>query len=209
MNDFYAYVREQKSLVPSARRRKCGSKSRSCTLPSDHMTMKQWKERNGKMVVFNLGKPTSWAEFTAVSKETQKMYIQKLRDTYDVRPANIADMLGISYSSFHRVAKDLGVDFNTGRIKKDKEVAWKAFLTGSHETIEQPVPQDEPQKEEAVPGQKERAKMQMGMFSLRFDGQIDIENIMQSVRFMVGDDNYGTMEVTWYKCDKGDGSERG
>ena len=209
MNDFYAYVREQKSLVPSARRRKCGSKSRSCTLPSDHMTMKQWKERNGNMVVFNLDKPTSWAEFSAVSKETQKMYIQKLRDTYDVRPVNIADMLGISYSSFHRVAKDLGVDFNSGRIKKDNEAAWNAFLSGSHAQDEQPASQEEPQKEYAVQDQKERSKMQMGMFSLRFDGNIDIENIMQSVRFMVGDDNYGTMEVTWYKGDKGDGSKLG
>lgn len=39
-------VREKKALVPSARERKCGSKSKVCTVPSDFMT--KYERRAGR-----------------------------------------------------------------------------------------------------------------------------------------------------------------
>ena len=72
MDDFTYDCWQKKQLAQQARHRKRGSKSRKCSLPSDSLTKKQWKERNGKTLSINLNQPTSWEIFKEVSKQTQE-----------------------------------------------------------------------------------------------------------------------------------------
>lgn len=57
MDDFTYDCWQKKQLAQQARHRKRGSKSRKCSLPSDNLTKKQWKERNGKTLSINLNQP--------------------------------------------------------------------------------------------------------------------------------------------------------
>ena len=63
MNAFDSEVRERKRLVSSARHKKNGSKSKRCSLPSDHLTERQWKARCGEIMEYKLSSPVPWAEF--------------------------------------------------------------------------------------------------------------------------------------------------
>lgn len=56
MDDFTYDCWQKKQLAQQARHRKRGSKSRKCSLPSDSLTKKQWKERNGKTLSINLNR---------------------------------------------------------------------------------------------------------------------------------------------------------
>lgn len=47
MNDFDYDIVQKKRLVASARKQKCGSKSKKCSLPSDNLTAAQLKAKNG------------------------------------------------------------------------------------------------------------------------------------------------------------------
>lgn len=82
MDDFTYDCWQKKQLAQQARHRKRGSKSRKCSLPSDSLTKKQWKERNGKTLSINLNRPTSWEIFKEVSKPTQEEYLNHLLAVY-------------------------------------------------------------------------------------------------------------------------------
>ena len=82
MDDFTYDCWQKKQLAQQARHRKRGSKSRKCSLPSDNLTKKQWKERNGKTLSINLNQPTSWVIFKEVSKPTQEELNNHILDIY-------------------------------------------------------------------------------------------------------------------------------
>lgn len=67
MSDFEYDCWQRKRLAQQAKYRKCGSKSKKCSMSTDHMTQKQWKERNGKVVTVNLNQPITWDEFKALT----------------------------------------------------------------------------------------------------------------------------------------------
>ena len=77
LNDFDYDVMQKKRIASNARRRVCGSKSKFCGLPSDHMTHAQWKKHNGEVKTVNLNQPMSWQAFKDVPNDLQKEYIQK------------------------------------------------------------------------------------------------------------------------------------
>ena len=80
MNAFDSEVRERKRLVSSARHKKNGSKSKRCSLPSDHLTERQWKARCGEIMEYKLSSPVPWAEFKRYPRDIQEMYIQNMVD---------------------------------------------------------------------------------------------------------------------------------
>ncbi len=92
MNDFDYDVKEKKRIAAGARARKCGSKSKRCTLPSDYLTAKQKKGLNGKMKTYNLSAPVSYAEFRDMPKDLQKEYLTKLYLDWCINLTMIAKM---------------------------------------------------------------------------------------------------------------------
>ena len=63
MNDFDYEVLQKKRLARQAFHKKGGSKSRKCPMSTDRMTRKQWIERCGEVVTYELGKPMGWEAF--------------------------------------------------------------------------------------------------------------------------------------------------
>ena len=108
MKDFDYEVRQRKQLAQQARHKKNGSKSKKCSLPSDRLTAKQWKERNGEVMTYDLSKPMGWLQFKQLPADIQHEYINKLIAEYDASQSFFAKMFGISINTFKRYMEVIG-----------------------------------------------------------------------------------------------------
>lgn len=104
MNDckyiFKKDISEKKQLSKSSHAKKGGRGSRKCSLPSDYLTKKQLKERNGKCVSIKLNEKMKWENFKQFDRTLQLEYIKNLKEKYEARNIDIANMLGTSYKNF-------------------------------------------------------------------------------------------------------------
>lgn len=199
MTDFDYDVLQKKRVAQNARHRKCGSKSRYCGLPSDHLTPKQWKERNGRCMTMNLNQPMIWEEFSQLSDSMQKEYLQHIIDTYHVGCPAMSKMFGCSPSNIFRRASQLGVTLtkHNGRQPKSVQENWQQFL-GDILPEAAPVPTPEaPQPLEGIIIQRPEPSMQLNVFSMRFSGKIDASMVANSLLHMIGGDTEGDLTITF------------
>ena len=145
MNDFD--VMTKKRIARGASARKCGSKSRRCTLPSDYLTDAQKKARNGKMSTYNLSKPMTYEQFNLMPRDLQREYLLKLRNDMHASARAIALMFGCSDETVRRAIHELGI--GTGGKKmvmsRDQLTRWKNWLSG--DAANTPVSVTEPETE--------------------------------------------------------------
>ena len=103
MNNFDYEVLQKKRIAAGARHRKCGSKSKFCSLPSDNMTAAEWKRRNGKVKTYNLMAPMDWAEFKSMPHDLQQQYIDTLQSRFNVSVNRISqDLFGLCPDALRR-----------------------------------------------------------------------------------------------------------
>lgn len=147
MNDFDFDVMTKKRIARGAAARKCGSKSRRCTLPSDYLTDAQKKARNGKMSTYNLSKPMTYEQFKLMPRDLQREYLLKLRNDMHASTRVIAQMFGCSDETVRVVIRNLGI--NTGGKKMymnlDQLMRWNNWLSG--DAANTPVAVTEPETE--------------------------------------------------------------
>lgn len=193
MNDFDYDCLERKRLARQAKYRKCGSKSRKCSLSTDHMTYKQWRERCGAVMSISIGRPISWEDFKAMSKQTQEEYIRDLMDTYGANATSLASMFKIRPSTVRRyiASADLNIKFKAGHsMNAEQRAAWESFL--DEDVFDQTTVMAEP---ETIAGDNACASMTMNSFSLPFSGKIDISMISNSLLHILGDNASGRIEI--------------
>lgn len=138
--DFYSDVAARKQLARQAKHKKNGSKSKKCSLPSDHMTNKQWKERCGKVMSYNLSIPMVWADFKKMPSDLRNQYIEDLWNKYSVSAADFARMFGVTAQYVRLFCKehDVHVDFAPGRRpSKEQKEAWNKFLQRDVVTLDE------------------------------------------------------------------------
>lgn len=140
-----AEIRQRKNIGQQAKHRKCGKRSKKCSLPSDHMTKKQLKGLSGECMTYNLSKPMKWEEFKYMPKDLQKQYLKKLHDDYCADTRCAAEMFGIARGSLLQWMNrhDISGAFppSGGKRPEWKEAKWQAFLRG--ETAQQPEAQEQ------------------------------------------------------------------
>lgn len=147
MHDFDWDVVQKKRIANSARRMKNGSKSKMCSLPSDHMTPAEWRRRNGPVSTYKLDAPMSWYDFNQMPDDLKVKYIKNLRELYKANDRMFAEMFNIHFSHFARIRVKLGITDRVNRMTLDEEerrkTMWSAFLNG--------VVGGAPEKREAEP----------------------------------------------------------
>jgi hypothetical protein len=193
MNDFDYDCWQRKRLAQQAKYRKCGSKSKKCSLSTDHMTNKQWRERCGKSVSINLNQPVSWETFKELSKQTQEEYIKNLVKNYNANATSLAAMFGVKAPTVRKYAVDaeLDVSFPVGhRMTAAQKNAWENFLEYYNEEAATNSEQDLDTHSEDKP-----VSMNMKQFSVKFAGTIDIAMIANSLRHILGDSATGEVEI--------------
>lgn len=212
MTDFDYEVRARKLLARQSRYRKCGSRTRYVALPSDGMTQKQWKEKNGKVVSYSMNKPMDWNQFRMISGEMQTDYIKRLQEDYGANAHMLSEMFGVSPFTVLEYCKKhkLGVTFpRGGRVSEMKAEAFKRFLSQPEEV----VPQEEPEQEceettdATEPTEKHTAvssRSHISEFSVSFRGTSEsLSEFYNMLRYMIPDGKDITLSV---RCFVNDGN---
>ena len=89
-------ARSKKSSGRGVYSRKRGSKSKSCSLPSDRLTEKQKKELSGEVKTYNLSVRLSYKEFKQLPPDLMTEYVNRLVSTYGANFSDIAQSMGIT-----------------------------------------------------------------------------------------------------------------
>lgn len=196
MTDFEYDCLQKKRLARQALHKKCGSKSHRCPMSTDHMTEKQWKERNGKVVSVSFDKPTSWDNFRELSKGAQEEYLRGLSVTYGANATNLAEMFDVSVSTIRRHIQSVGLDikFHVGHsMNGEQRTAWEAFLgEKTPQSVLQTVCAPQPKKPPEVCVD---TSMRMDNFSLSFSGDINVDMIANSLKHILGGKATGRVEI--------------
>ena len=147
MHDFDFDIMEKKRIAQGARARKCGSKSRKCTLPSDYLTAAQKKGLNGKVITYNLSGPMTYSKFRVMPDDLQKEYLLKLRNEMGASQTAIGEMMQCSYETVRQTLIRHGIPTNTKRMSFESKLRWNAWLKGeqlNNDRAEAPAPAPAP-----------------------------------------------------------------
>lgn len=204
MSAFTQDVVQRKDLARQSRHRKNGSKSKKCSLPSDKITQKQWKDRCGELMVYKLGEPMSWERFKAMPLTHQTEYIAGLQEKYGATCRVLSDMFGITPVTLHRHVKNNGLDVNFRRgtnMTYEQHAAWRLFFDGTRTSDNvQTDSQDVCCKSKncAAPDKKSSDRsMVMDAVTLVFSGKVDVDMIASSLRDIIGDSKDGTVKIEY------------
>lgn len=151
---FHKQSKDAKRLARGAYAKKGGSRSKKCTLPSDRLSVKQRKELNGPVMIYNVRRPMKWKEFKELSKDLQIEYLQFLVLDKKARGIDVASMFGISATSLSNwLQKNMRGDFSfphTGR--KHADHVWLDFVAPEKpEPVDEETPTEEPKAPETPP----------------------------------------------------------
>lgn len=213
MREFYAEVADRKRLAWQARYKKNGSKSKQCYLPTDRMTQKQWKERNGSVMTYQLNKPMDWKYFKQLPDDLKNDYICSLVSQYGVTISTLAKMMFVNQNTLGKYLKELGLShlFGVGKsMTKQQRGAWAEFVG---EPAVPDVIEDSPVEAEEIvqsdPVQipvssepttvscvvPQRKSCGMRSFSLGFEGKLDSAMIANSISMLLGENAEGELEI--------------
>ena len=126
MNDFDYDVYQKKVIARGAYHRKCGAKSKRCTLPSDNLTRKELCALNGELKTYNIHQRMTWEQFKGVPADIAAEHIKYLVDTFGVNLSAFAETLGVSHVTVSRYLKERGIQMERRRFTPTKE--WREFI---------------------------------------------------------------------------------
>ena len=201
MTEFDYDCYRKKNVAHSACRRKGGSKSKKCSLPSDRMTQKQWNERCGQVMSYNIGKPMSWVEFSQLPNDLKEEYMNNLIDKYNANASTMAEVFGVSTATVFRVVKNnnLNVTFLKGKHPTgEKYEAFKAFMSGETEITEDVISNNVEVVEEVVEetdcaGDSQKTKLDS--FTMNFSGEINVDMLANSLRYILSGSKKAKIQV--------------
>lgn len=148
MNDFDFDVMQKKRIANNAAHMKRGSKSKKCSLPSDHMTPAEWKRRNGPVSTYSLNKPMDWGTFKSLPVDIQQSYIDILQSRFNVTTSTISkDLFDNTPATLKAHMDKYGLKYiqMKGRnMTAEEREAWKHWL--SPVAPEWATPEEDPAK---------------------------------------------------------------
>lgn len=193
MNDFEYDVKQKKALARNAIHRKGGSRSKRCTLSTDHMTKAEWKRRNGEIMSYDMSKPLSWKEWKSMPDDLQVEYYNNIRKKFPNIPQTTiaADLFKVAGNTLSIELGRLGQSGTRGGHKPTPSVetknAWKIWILWKGEEpkpipahTEVQVEEPEPEPEYKVP------KAQLNRMEFHISGaNLQIENaLLELVRLL-------------------------
>lgn len=104
---YNADLRDRKRTASSARAKKGGSRSKSCTLPSDALSASQKRKLNGSVESISLNSPMSWARLRELTPTLQFLYLDHLVNEHKARRVDLCAMLGVATCTFWKLQQKL------------------------------------------------------------------------------------------------------
>lgn len=142
---FNETVSERSKMKRGAAHRKNGSKSKKCTMPSDHLTAKEKKKLNGECRMIKMNRPyKDWKQFKKLSESVKYSYISGLIEDYGARACDICEMFGISYQTLYDEFKRWSIPMKPFKKKRNMDERWLDFITKPEvvETVVKPKKTD-------------------------------------------------------------------
>jgi len=218
MTEFDYDVKNRKALVPSARRKKNGLKSKKCTLPHEHMTKGELNKLNSAVVTINMNKPYTVGMLRLATKELQAEYIQNLRTKFKASTRMLGQMLGIGQPSVLNYLRSIGIKLDKKTAfhptKADRE-AWELFLSNAtKKEVEIPAQTEEikpepqkPQATESKPIENEKPVQPVIMAQTKrlvpVEGMLEysgtVREICEALVFTLGADTVMNVSVRFNK----------
>lgn len=203
MSIFDLEVYEKKKAVPSARKKKNGSKSKKCKMSTDGMTERQLQKRNGVVMTYKLNRPMQWAEFKAMPIDVQEKYLLELKSKFGITPTAVSRMFGVTGQSvINLLAKEeYSVQLCKGQsMTKEQKWAFETFIRGKQEEEATVVEteniavsvEDAPPTVTAEPN-----PFHMSEFSISMNGKFNRDAFFKSLAMMIPDGVEVNMEI---KC---------
>lgn len=131
MNDFDYDAMQKKRIARGAQHKRCGSKSKNCSLPSDNLTPAQMRALNGEVKQYNLNEPMTWEAFKAMPQDLQEKYVRGLHSRFNVGATTISrEMFGLSDNAILVYARRTGAHLATEhcRLSNSQRDVWEAWL---------------------------------------------------------------------------------
>ena len=220
-------VREKKSLVASSRHRKCGSKSKKCSMPSDYLTARQKKKLNGEVKVYKMNVPMTWDDFKAMPIPQQSEYLNTIINKYHANGAALSMMFNVSAGAIrlHCARHSLGIKLpgrESYRMTYDQRDAWNKFLGKDEASFKSVVGVTEVTTESEVNAESEVSTASdvatesnavkeespttsaftfgMSKLSVDYDGAINLNEVMKYIESAVGNNFHGHLHISFEKC---------
>lgn len=163
-------IRAKKSAARGAAHRKCGAKSKRCTLPSDHLTPTELKRRNSPVSTVQLNKPLTYADLKALPPTLQFEYLDHLIHRYRARRVDIQRMLGVCNGTMNNIIQRLPGKLVFIGAPKQPSPEWEEFIKTP--PIVDPTPEeDRPTDPEPLPKPAPDPILQSG--SITISGKLD------------------------------------
>lgn len=112
MNDF-DYDCMQKKRVARGAFAHINRKHGGCSLPSDTLTEKQRKEKNGEVKSYNITRPMPWHEFKAMPDDLKREFIRNMQ-SFGGTAKWLAEEMGASAQTIIAYAERVGAPFRRG-----------------------------------------------------------------------------------------------
>lgn len=90
---FYRDIQQKKAAGRGTFHRKCGAKSKKCTLPSDRMTRKEREAMNSEVTSWSMSAFYDYATFKSMPTDIQIEYLQSLTDRWHVGCSAVSEIL--------------------------------------------------------------------------------------------------------------------
>lgn len=146
MNDF-DYDCMQKKRTARGAFAHISRKRGGCTLPSDNLTAKQRREKNGEVKIYNITRPMPWPEFKAMPEDLKREFFRNMQ-SFGGTAKWLAEEMGVSDVTLGAAAKDAGAPFTRGNgnlslwHRKVAEWANADQQTGTETSVEEPAGQE-------------------------------------------------------------------
>lgn len=112
MNDF-DYDCMQKKRIAIGAFAHINRKRGGCSLPSDTLTEKQRKEKNGEVKSYNITRPMPWHEFKAMPEDLKREFFRNMQ-SFGGTAKWLAEEMGASAQTIIAYAERVGAPFRRG-----------------------------------------------------------------------------------------------
>ena len=189
MTVFQETIRDRKALVPSARKRVNGSKTRFVGLPHDNLSPAQLKKLNGKVEVYNMHKPMTWEQFKSLPDDLSQQYIAYLENEFHISTGALATAFGVTSPPLRAQIEKKNISFHSSkRMTKEDMAAFDSFWNGVQAvTVVNPIEFQQPEDDDV--SNQQSSPMKMTSFSLNYDGHFNPKDLMQTLILMIGEDS--------------------
>ena len=196
MNDFDFECKTKKQIAQNAKRMKNGSKSRKCSLSTDHMTEAQWKKKNGEVKTMNLNQPVTYEQLKSMPADLQKEYVEKLISRFGCNLTALAKFFGLDSKGINKLCDELRINrsqFGRGmRMSKEQLAAFNLWCDAEIKNLsgqaakkceETPVKTVERKDTHIAitmePRAEQKSNMRMSKVAASFAGHLNIEQIQR------------------------------